>query len=253
MATSNSRKQKNSHKPFQKERICYMTVKQLRECFAGISPCPYTFAHRQVDRQARAQLTLLCLTTTLTEAPDGTLEPFGYTAEFASLLQALDPTDTIRTIITPKASAPAARPLPLLAEINRRPKLEYIKIIIIALFTYWKSRGIKNLSLRDIAHELSLSASTYSRKIGLTYPLQDIPTPQNSASATAQEVSTHKDQVSPTLPDAVIHADTTLTNAAEAITPDEATSTIETNTKTQRDHMPSASMELDLFSAAYRE
>lgn len=253
MTTPTSHKPKNSHKSLQKKCLRDMTVKQLRECFAGISPCPHTFAHIQIERKARMRQILDFLPPSLTEAPDGTLEPAGYAAETATLLQALDPADSIATIIRPKASGPAASPLPLLTAINRRITTEHIKTNTIALFTHWEANGIKNPSQQNIARELSLSASTYNRNVKLTYPLQDTPSSQNNVSITAPEVSTHEDQVSLTLPDAVIHAETAPTNTAEAITPDDAVSTIKPNANTQSDHMPAASMEFDLFSTTHKD
>lgn len=154
-------------------RVRRMSVRQLREAFAGITPCPLTQSHLLVGRQARAHQMLQNMVPVLAEREDGALEPRGYPASTAALLQVLDADLEIETLIRPAPACPMASPLPLILELNHRIVEGKLQTLTESLFAYWEACGTERQSLETIARELAQSTTTYSRKLGWTYPRQD--------------------------------------------------------------------------------
>jgi hypothetical protein len=164
---------KAARKPSQTARVRRMTVRQLRECLAGITPCSVTQSHILVERQARARQMLENMVPVLVERADGSMEPRGYPATTAALLQVMDANDEIEVLIRPSAVASPPNPLPLLLELNHRIDENLLKELTGKLFNYWRACGAEKLSVETIAKELAQSPTTYMRKVGWIYSLQD--------------------------------------------------------------------------------
>lgn len=147
-----------------------MTIRHLRQIFAGVTPCPVIQANVRIDRRRRARQMLTNMLPILAEKEDGALEPSGYPAEVAALLVWLDPEDEFEVVVRPAVEAPAASPLPLHLEICHRQSMPTLKAATAALFAYWVSSGEEDISKETVAFELSQSATTYMRKINWAYP-----------------------------------------------------------------------------------
>lgn len=173
MSDAVATQKKAPRKPPQNSRIRRMNVRQLRERYAGFTPCSLTQTHILVERKARARQMLECFVPVLAEREDGTLDPRGYPASTAALLQVMDPNDEVEVLIRPLTATPAVNPLPLLLELNYRIDQSQLKNMATCLFSYWRACGAEKVSLEAIAKELSHSSTTYMRKVGWTYALHE--------------------------------------------------------------------------------
>lgn len=169
MSDAVSTQKKATRKPPQSSRIRRMSVRQLRERYAGITPCSLTQTHILVERKARARQMLECFVPVLAEREDGSLDPRGYPASTAALLQIMDADDEVEVMIRPVAATPAANSLPLILELNHRFEERQLKALALNLFAYWRRCGTKKLPLETIARELAQSPTTYMRKVGWMY------------------------------------------------------------------------------------
>lgn len=189
MTNSPAQKKPAVRKPGPSTRVRRMSVRQLRERYAGITPCPLTQNHVLVERQGRAHQMLQNMVPVLAEQADGSLEPRGYPASTAALLQVLDADMEVETLIRPAAICPAASPLPLILELNYRIVEGHLQTLTESLFAYWEARGVERRQpFETIASELAQSTTTYMRKLGWAYPREDAANePEFSAEPPAAE------------------------------------------------------------------
>lgn len=174
--------QKSPKKTPAAARVRRMRVRQLREIFAGVTPCPCTQGHTTVERKSRARQMLESFIPILAEREDGHLDPRGYPASTAALLQALDAEDEVEVMIRAAASAPPASSLPLVLEVCHRFSDSQLQDFAMALFAYWRGLHVESATLEIVSRELSQSATTYARKVGLPYAIQDGATEPGKAS-----------------------------------------------------------------------
>jgi len=149
-----------------KAHIRKLTVRHLRELLSAVTPCPATQAHIKIEKRKRAQLMLDNLLPIFAEHPDGTLEVRGYASTIAALLHALSPNEEIEVLIRPVSTAAAGSMIPLALEFNHRLEPQALRDFTSSIFDFWGCIGVKNVPIDAIASELSLSATTYSRKVG---------------------------------------------------------------------------------------
>ena len=62
-----------------------------------------------------------------------------------------------------------ACPIPLVLEFDHRIEDDALIAFTQKLIAHWRSLGVAHIPKETIASELSLSATTYCRKVGLTY------------------------------------------------------------------------------------
>ena len=149
-----------------KPQIRRFTVRYLRELLSGITPCPATQAHIKVEQRQRAQQMLDNLLPIFAEHPDGRLEARGYAPTIAALLHALSPNEEIEVLVRPVSTAAAGSMIPLALEFNHRLQPQTLRDFTSAIFDFWGYIGVKSVPIEAIASELSLSATTYTRKVG---------------------------------------------------------------------------------------
>jgi hypothetical protein len=146
-----------------------MTVRRLREIYAGITPCRKTLANATVCKLERAGLMLKGAPPILAESADGHHEPRGYSETTAALLQIVDANDEVTVVVYPADSAPPAIQRPLYTEFDVRLDDDTLKLCSLGLFSYLRAHGIKSISKDHLAKEFSLSPQTYGRRAGLSY------------------------------------------------------------------------------------
>lgn len=150
-------------------KVRRLTVRHLRELHAGVTPCSLTQAHIRVLPVVRARQMLQSMPPLLAEHRDGALEPRGYASTIAALLQVVNAAEQVWCLVHPSEGAPMASPIPLVLEFDHRIDDDTLIDFAQQLIAHWRSLGVEQIPKESIASELSLSATTYCRKVGLPY------------------------------------------------------------------------------------